>query len=57
MIDILNKFYNSREEASNVFRDYIEILSDANYDEKQNETKGTGLNASKITNSSCTSKS
>ena len=28
----LNKFYNSREEVINSFRDYIEILSDANYD-------------------------
>ena len=25
------------------FRDYIEMLSDSNYDAKQNETKGTGL--------------
>ena len=25
------------------FRDYIEILSDANYDAKQNETEGKGL--------------
>ena len=30
------------------------MISDANYDAKQNETKG---NASKITNSSCASKS
>ena len=43
MIDNLSKFYNSREEVTNFFRDYIEILSDANYDAKQNETKGTGL--------------
>ena len=27
----------------NFFRDYIEILSGANYDSKQNETKGTEL--------------
>ena len=56
VIDNLNKFYNSREEVINFFRDYIEMLSDA----KQNETKGkqiTKTNASKITNSSCTSKS
>ena len=40
------------------------MLSDANYDAKQNETKEKGLkilnietNASKITNSSCTGKS
>ena len=31
VIDNLNKFYNSREEVSNFFRDYIEMLSDANY--------------------------
>ena len=43
MIDNLNKFYNSREEVINFFRNYIEMLSDANYDAKQNETKGKGL--------------
>ena len=56
VINNLEKFYLSREEVINFFRDYIEMLSDA----KQNETKGkqiTKTNASKITNSSCTSKS
>ena len=43
MIKNLEKFYNSREEVINFFRDYIETLSDANYDAKQNETKGKGL--------------
>ena len=43
MINNLKKFYNSREEVINFFRDYIEMLSDANYDSKQNETKGKGL--------------
>ena len=43
MINNFNKFYNSREEVINFFRDYIEMLSDAKYDAKQNETKGTGL--------------
>ena len=43
VINNLEKFYNSREEVINFFRDYIEILSDANYDAKQNETKGKGL--------------
>ena len=43
MINNLEKFYNSREEVINSFRDYIGMLSDANYDAKQNETKGTGL--------------
>ena len=43
MIHNLKKFYNSIEEVMNFFRDYIEILSGANYDSKQNETKGTEL--------------
>ena len=43
MINNLEKFYNSREEVINSFRDYIGMLSDANYDAKQNETKGTEL--------------
>ena len=43
VIDNLNKFYNSREEVINFFRDHIEMLSDGNYNAKQNETKGTGL--------------
>ena len=43
MIHNLNKFYNSIEEVMNFFRDYIEILSGANYDSNQNETKGTEL--------------
>ena len=43
VIDNLDKFYLSRKEVHNFFRDYIEMLSDANYDAKQNETKGTGL--------------
>ena len=44
-------------------RDYTEILSDANYKAKQNDTKGKGLKiltlikASKIAYSSCTSES
>ena len=43
MINNLKKFYNSREEVINLFIDYIEMLSDANYDAKQNKTEGTGL--------------
>ena len=43
VIDNLNRFCNSREKVINFFRDYIEMLSDANYDAKQNETKGAGL--------------
>ena len=43
VINNLEEFYNSREEVINFFRDYNEILSDANYKAKKNETKGTGL--------------
>ena len=43
MINNLENFYSSREELINLFRDYIKMLSDANYNPKQNETKGTGL--------------
>ena len=43
MIDNLYKFYLSREEVINFLRDFIEVLSDANYDAKQNETRGTEL--------------
>ena len=42
-VNNLEKFYNSREEVNNFFRDYIEMLSDANYDTKQNQTEGKGL--------------
>ena len=43
MINNLEKFYNSREEVINFFRDYIEMLSDAKYDAKENGTNGTEL--------------
>ena len=43
VINNLEKFYNSREEVNNFFRDYIERLCDAKYDAKQNRTKGTDL--------------
>ena len=42
-INNLEKFCSSRKEVINFFRDYIEMLSDAKYDAKQDETKGTGL--------------
>ena len=41
--DNLENFYKSIEETINFFRDYIEILSDANYNTKHNETKGKGV--------------
>ena len=43
MVDNLDKFYLSRKKCINFFRDYIEMLSDPNYDAKQNESKGAGL--------------
>ena len=42
-ISNLEKFYKSREEVFNFFRDYIEMLSDANYDARKNETEGNRL--------------
>ena len=39
----LEKLCSSIEKVINFFRDYIEMLSDANYDAKQNQTKGTGF--------------
>ena len=43
VINNLETFYKSREEVINLFSDYIEMLSDANYNAKQNENKGEGL--------------
>ena len=43
VINNIEKFYKSRDKVINVFRDYIEMLSDANYVPKQNETKDTGI--------------
>ena len=40
MINNLEKFYNCREEVINFFRDYTEMLSDANYNARKNEGKG-----------------
>ena len=42
-INNLDKFYNSREEVFNFFRDYAKIIFDSSYKAKQDETKGTGL--------------
>ena len=43
IINNLKRFYISRQEVINFFRDYTEMFSDANYHAKQNETKGKGL--------------
>ena len=40
VINNIARFYLSREEVINFFSDYVEMLSDANYNAKQNETKG-----------------
>ena len=43
MINNLEKFYISREEIFNFFRDYTKMVLDSKYKAKQDETKGTGL--------------
>ena len=43
MINNLEKFYKSREEVINFFGDYVEIISNANYNARKNETEGKGL--------------
>ena len=40
IINNLEKFYLSRGEVINFFRGFTEMLSDANYNAKQNYTKG-----------------
>ena len=42
IINNLERFYVSRQEVTNFFRDYTEVFSDANYRAKQNKTKVTG---------------
>ena len=46
VVDNLNKFYLSREEVINFFKDYSEMIRDAGYKAKQNKTTGTGLKIS-----------
>ena len=43
VINNITKFCLSREEVVTFFRDYVEMLSDTNYNAKENETKGKGL--------------
>ena len=43
VIKNLEKFYLSREEVINFFRDYIEMLSDANYNSRKTKLGGKGL--------------
>ena len=42
-ISNLEKFYKSREEVINFFRDYIEMLSDANYDARKTKSEVKGI--------------
>ena len=42
-INNFEKFYNSREEVINFFIDYIEMLSNANYDGRKTETEVKGF--------------
>ena len=42
-INNITRFCLSREEVVNFFRDYVEMLSDTNYNAKENEAKGKGL--------------
>ena len=43
VINNLEIFYKSKEEVINFFRDYVEILSNANFGARKNETEGKGL--------------
>ena len=43
VINNLETFYNCTEEVITFFWDYIEMLSDANYDAKQMKLKEQGL--------------
>ena len=43
VINNITRFFLSREEVMNFFRDYVGMLSDANCKAKQNETNGKGL--------------
>ena len=43
VINNITRFYLSREEVINFFRDYVEMSSDANYNAKQNKTEGKRL--------------
>ena len=60
----VKNLYDSRQKIIDLFNSYSKIRSGALYKSKQNKTEGKGLklltpkqNASKITNSTCTSKS
>ena len=44
VIDNLETFYKSREEALNFFRDYTKLFFDASYKAKQDKTKERDLN-------------
>ena len=43
MVNNITRFYNSREETLNFFRDYGKMILDAVRKSKQNKTEGKGL--------------
>ena len=43
MVDNIHKFYLSREEVIDFYKDYAKMILDAGYKVKHDETKGTGL--------------
>ena len=43
MITNLAKFYHSREEVINFFRDYAKMMLDASYNAEQNKTEQDGI--------------
>ena len=43
VINNLDKFYHSKEDVINFFKDYTKMFFDASYEAKENETTGTGL--------------
>ena len=43
VINNITRFYLSREEVINSFKDYVDMLSDANNNARRNKTEGKGL--------------
>ena len=49
MITNLEKFYHSRDEVINFFRDYTKMMLNAGYDAKQNKTEQDGTGSKILT--------
>ena len=43
VINNIKKFYNSKEQVINFLKDYVKMLSDANYTARKYNTSGKGL--------------